>query len=80
MTPSLFDLEPGESGIIYRIDGENRLKKRLAEMGFIRGASVALDKVAPLGDPRAYTLQGYQVSLRNEEAKSILLEKSPAHE
>ena len=78
MLHTLFDLKPGESGTIIRIEGENRLKQRLAEMGFIRGASVALDKVAPLGDPRAYTLQEYQVSLRNEEAKSILLEETTA--
>ena len=78
MAQTLFDLNPGESGIIFRIEGENRLKQRLAEMGFIRGSSVALDKVAPLGDPKIYTLQGYQVSLRNEEAKSILLEEARA--
>ena len=79
MTISLFDLPPGKSGIIHHIEGENRLKQRLAEMGFIRGSAVTLDRTAPLGDPRAYTLHGYQVSLRNAEARSILLDDSLSH-
>lgn len=73
MKRTLFDLEPGQEAIVMGIEGQTRLKRRLAEMGFVRGAHVAMDRVAPLGDPRAYTLRGYQVSLRNEEARQITL-------
>lgn len=76
MDRTLYDLQPGESATIQGIAGETKLKRRLAEMGFVRGARVSRDRTAPLGDPRAYTVRGYQVSLRNEEARQIVLENS----
>ncbi len=74
MSGTLLDLKPGERGRIRGIGGENRLRRRLAEMGLVRGAEVVLERVAPLGDPRAYLLLGYSISLRNAEARSILVE------
>ena len=72
-TNTLFHLDSGEEAVIHGIRGETRLKRRLAEMGFIHGASVTAEQIAPMGDPRIYTIRGYKVSLRKEEARQILL-------
>jgi len=71
---TLFDLKRGERGIILRIEGDNRLKQRIAEMGFVRGAEVSADRTAPLGNPRIYLIRGYRISLRNEEAQRVILQ------
>lgn len=71
---TLSELKPGEQAQIAGIAGENRLRRRLAEMGLVRGAAVTVERVAPLGDPRSYTVRGYQISLRNREARLIQVE------
>ena len=70
---SLRELSPGEEGIIHRISSQSPFKRRLLEMGFVSGAVVQKLKLAPLADPAEYLLKGYHISLRNEEAKDILL-------
>lgn len=70
---TLADLNRGQCGVVTRIAGDNRLKLRLAEMGFVRGAEVEVEQAAPLGNPRIYTIRGYRISLRNEEAAQILV-------
>ncbi|MBF0623266.1 MAG: ferrous iron transport protein A [Magnetococcales bacterium] len=72
-TAPLSDLCSGREGVILGIRGENRLKRRLAEMGFVKGARVSAGQTAPLGDPRTYTIRGYQISLRRAEADQILI-------
>ena len=71
----LTDLEPGEKGNVRGIRGRSPFKKRLLEMGFVRGATVEKLKLAPLADPAEYVIKSYHVSLRNEEACDILLEE-----
>jgi ferrous iron transport protein A len=73
-TMTLYDLPQGSRGIVRNIEGENRLKRRLSEMGLVRGAHVEVRQTAPLGDPRLYAVAGFQLSLRNEEARSVILE------
>ncbi|MBF0184283.1 MAG: ferrous iron transport protein A [Magnetococcales bacterium] len=73
-TQTLFDLPQGAQGVVTKIEGENKLKRRLSEMGLVRGAQVAARQTAPLGDPRVYFVAGFQLSLRNEEARSVVLE------
>ncbi len=75
MEATLATLRPGEQGVLIRILGESRLRQRLTEMGFIKGSTIGVDSTAPLGDPRSYTIRGYQVSLRNAEAEMIIVEK-----
>ena len=70
----LSDLRPGESGVIRRVVGAGRFKRRLLEMGFVPGEPVAMEKFAPLRDPGEYVIKGYHVSLRREEADLVLLE------
>lgn len=74
MESTLAALKPGEQGTLVKIQGENRLRQRLTEMGFIKGSAIGVDSTAPFGDPRSYTIRGYQVSLRNAEAEQIVVE------
>ena len=71
----LSDLREGERGVIARVNGRGRFRKRLQEMGFIKGAEVFVEKYAPLRDPIELVLKGYHVSLRVEEAAQIMMEK-----
>ena len=73
-THTLADLGPGERAVIRRIEGDSSLKRRLSVLGLVRGTEIAVDFSAPLGDPRAYSIMGYQLSLRNEDARKIALQ------
>ena len=70
---SLADLQPGDSGTIVRIIGNSRFKKRLLEMGLVKGEIVRKVKLAPLADPAEYIVKGYHISLRREEASDVLV-------
>ncbi len=76
MEVTLASMNPGEQGTLIGITGENRLRRRLTEMGFIKGSVIGVDSTAPFGDPRSYSIRGYQVSLRNAEADQILVDMS----
>lgn len=67
----LFDLQEGMTGVIVRLMGTGAFRKRLMEMGFVPGQVVTVMKKAPLKDPVEYNVMGYNVSIRNEEAKHI---------
>ncbi len=67
----LSDLKNDECGIIIRIKGHGAFRRRIAEMGFVRGKKVTVIKNAPLKDPIEYNLLGYNVSLRRTEASMI---------
>ncbi|MDH3774002.1 MAG: ferrous iron transport protein A, partial [Deltaproteobacteria bacterium] len=62
-------------GVIKRLNGRGTFRKRLQEMGFIRGSEVFVEKYAPLRDPIELVIKGYHVSLRVEEAAQIMMEK-----
>ena len=64
----------GESGIIVKVNGEGRIRRRLFDMGLTPGAEVYLRKKAPLGDPIEITLRGYELSLRKDEAQNVEVE------
>lgn len=61
----------GESGIIAKVNGEGKIRRRLFDMGLTPGAEVYLRKVAPMGDPLEFTVRGYELSLRKDEAKYV---------
>ncbi|MDR1818648.1 MAG: ferrous iron transport protein A [Methanobrevibacter sp.] len=52
----------------------NQLKRHLLGMGFVKGAKIKLEKIAPLGDPIKIKIKGYSISLRKSEAKNIEVE------
>ena len=67
----LSDLKPGETGVIIKILGHGAFRKRVMEMGFVRGREVRMVLNAPLQDPIKYSLMDYEVSLRRSEADLI---------
>lgn len=68
----LSDLKPGETGIIKEFT-DLTLSVKLMEMGCLPGETIRLERVAPLGDPIAIKVSGYQLSLRRDEASHIIL-------
>ncbi|MDE6689806.1 MAG: ferrous iron transport protein B, partial [Prevotella sp.] len=67
----LSDLKTGERGIIVKVLGHGGFRKRIIEMGFVKGKTVEVLLNAPLQDPVKYKLMGYEVSLRHQEADQI---------
>ena len=67
----LSDLKTGEHGVIVKVQGHGGFRKRIIEMGFIRGKEVEVLLNAPLQDPVKYKVMGYEVSLRRQEAEMI---------
>ncbi len=67
----LSDLKTGEKGVIVKVLGHGGFRKRIVEMGFIKGKVVQVLLNAPLQDPVKYKVMGYEVSLRHEEAEMI---------
>ena len=67
----LSELKTGESGVIVKVQGHGGFRKRIIEMGFIKGKKVEVLLNAPLQDPVKYKLMGYEVSLRHQEADNI---------
>ncbi len=63
----------GERGVVVRIEGEGRIRRRLFDMGVTPGAEICLRKLAPLGDPVEVTLRGYELSLRKAEAENVVM-------
>lgn len=70
---SVADLKPGEKGIITGFNDEI-LSLKLLEMGCLPGTEVTMNFIAPLGDPIAIHISGYNLSLRLDEAATITLE------
>ncbi len=67
----LSELKTNESGIIAKVYGHGGFRKRIVEMGFIKGQSVEVILNAPLRDPVKYKIMDYEVSLRRAEAELI---------
>ena len=67
----LSELKTGESGVIIKVHGHGGFRKRVVEMGFIKGQKVEALLNAPLRDPVKYKIMGYEVSLRHSEAGMI---------
>lgn len=70
----LSDLTPGTKGIVTKILGHGAFRKRVMEMGFVKGREVEMVLNAPLQDPIKYKLMDYEVSLRRAEANLIEIE------
>ena len=67
----LSSLNIGQSGVVRLLEGESEIKRRLMDMGITRGTSIAVHKLAPLGDPMELHLRGYSLSLRKKDAEKI---------
>ena len=78
MLKRLDEFKIGETGLIKKIEGEGRIRRRLLDMGVTPGAKVYLRKKAPLGDPLEITIRGYELTVRKSEAQLVLLEVEDA--
>ena len=67
----LSELRTGEKGVIVKVLGHGGFRKRIVEMGFIKGKTVEVLLNAPLKDPIKYKVLGYEISLRRQEAEMI---------
>ena len=71
---TLDELGRGQSGRILRVGGRPATRRRLLELGVVRGETITLQRAAPLGDPLEYLVKGYHLSLRRREAATITVE------
>jgi len=69
----LSQLEVGETGIVKEFT-DLEMSVKLMEMGCLPGEQITVSRVAPLGDPIAIHVSGYQLSLRRKEASTIILQ------
>lgn len=73
---SIADLKPGESGRVRQINTSGAIRQRLLDMGVLPDVVVRIERVAPTGDPVWIRLHGYQLSLRMNEAKAVLISET----
>lgn len=70
---TLKEVECGKSVTVVKVTGEGAVRRRIMDMGIIKGSEVFVRKVAPLGDPIEVTVRGYELSLRKADAEKILV-------
>ena len=70
----LTQLTPAQTGTIYEIKNDCEIRRRLQDIGFVKGTKVRCMFSSPLGDPTAYRVKGTTVALRYEDASKILIE------
>ncbi len=71
---TLAELETGKEATIRKIGGKGAIRRRLMDMGLVRGVSIERVKAAPMGDPVEYLVRGYHLSLRKAEAELVEVE------
>lgn len=71
---NLSELKPGEKGRVRKIEITGPVKRRIMDMGITKGVEILVRKVAPLGDPIELTIRGYELSIRKNDAKYIIIE------
>lgn len=71
---TLEQLGQGQTGRILRVGGRPAARRRLLELGVVRGETITLQRAAPLGDPLEFIVKGYHLSLRKREAATITVE------
>jgi Fur family ferric uptake transcriptional regulator len=67
-------MKEGQTGTIIHIGGNGILRRRILEMGILKGTELYVEKYAPLKDPLELIVKGYHVSLRVEEAANISMD------
>lgn len=74
MEKYLNEFNLNEKGKVKKIEAEEKIKRRLFDMGVTPNTEIILRKYAPLGDPIEVTIRGYELTLRRDEANKILME------
>ncbi|WP_028588405.1 FeoA family protein [Desulfocurvus vexinensis] len=73
----LRELQVGQRAVIHTVSAQGELGRRIRDMGLVPGAQVEIVGRAPLKDPVALRMQGFTLSLRNNEADFVLVEPLP---
>ncbi len=71
---TLKETKPGDTVRVVKIHGVGAVKRRIMDMGITKGVEVYVRKIAPLGDPVEFTVRGYELSLRKEDAGMVEVE------
>jgi Fe2+ transport system protein FeoA len=71
---TLDQLQRGQPGRVLHVGGRPAVRRRLLELGIVRGETIRLERAAPLGDPLEFVVKGYHLSLRAREAAAITVE------
>lgn len=77
-TLPLSQLKIGQSGIIVKINLSGTARQRFLAMGLVRGETIHVERIAPLGDPMDFIVKNYHLSLRKAEAGEILVQLAGA--
>jgi ferrous iron transport protein A len=72
---NLKNVKIGETVKVLDLLCEGALRRRIMDMGIVKGTLITIKKVAPLGDPIEITVRGYELSLRKSDAENIIVEK-----
>ena len=70
----LSEMKKNQTAIIVRVGGNGALRRRILEMGILKGSEIYVEKYAPLKDPIEVIVKGYHLSLRVEEAAQIMVD------
>lgn len=68
---TLKSVDCGETVTVVKLHGEGPIKRRIMDMGIVKGTEVFIRKVAPLGDPIEVNVRGYELSIRKADAELI---------
>ena len=68
------DLKPGQSATVAAVTGQGAVKRRIMDMGIVKGAEIRVMKTAPLGDPIEIFVRGYKLSIRKADADMIIID------
>jgi len=79
MEKRLSELEPGERGVVVRIEGSSATRRRIMDMGIVRGAEIRVVRRAPLGDPVEFEIRDYDLSLRRRDAENVYIKLEEVH-
>ena len=70
---NLSEAKGGTTVTVAKIEGDGAYKRRIMDMGITKGTELYIRKVAPLGDPVEITVRGYELTVRKNDAKCILI-------
>ena len=72
---TLTDARVGETVKVLKVEGTGPVRRRIMDLGITKGVEIYVRKVAPLGDPFELTVRGYELSVRKDDAKMVIVEK-----
>ena len=72
---TLKDARVGDTVKVLKVEGQGPVRRRIMDLGITKGVEIYIRKVAPLGDPFELTVRGYELSVRKEDAKMVIIEK-----